>query len=66
MRKSANSLSSNGYSIEQSRVVLYGKDNTCRVYDEDNFGAGKLVMIKTIVLSGQAENLWTGQYDFII
>lgn len=55
-----------GYDIEPLRVILYGKDNNCRIYDENNFGAGKLAMIKAIVLSGQAENLWAGQYDFIV
>lgn len=55
-----------GYSIEQSQVVLYGKDNTCRVYDTVNVGYERLVMIKAVVLSGQAENLWAGQYDFIV
>lgn len=68
MRKTVNSLNSkvSGYSIEQSRVVLYGKDNTCRIYNTVNVGYERLVMIKAIVLSGQAENLWTGQYDFIV
>lgn len=68
MKKAPNSLNSkvSGYSIEQSRVILYGKDNTCRVYDTVNVGYEKLAMIKAVVLSGQAENLWAGQYDFIV
>ena len=68
MRKTVNSLNSKviGYSIEQSRVILYGKDNTCRVYDIAKVGYERLAMIKAVVLSGQAENLWAGQYDFIV
>lgn len=55
-----------GYSIEQSRVILYGKDNNCRIYEIANVGYERLAMIKAVVLSGQAENLWAGQYDFIV
>lgn len=57
MRKTTNSLNSKviGYDIEPLRVILYGKDNTCRVYDIDNFGAEKLAMIKAAVLFGQVK-----------
>lgn len=49
-----------GYIIEPSRVILYGKDNTCRVY-----GYEKLAMIKVVVLSGQVEMLWEKQYEIV-
>lgn len=68
MRKTANSSTSKviGYDIEPSRVVLYGKDDTRCIYDEDNFGAGKLAMIKAFVLSGLADALWNSHVDFIV
>ena len=55
-----------GYSIEPSRVILFGKNNTCRVYDSTNFSAYQLAMIKAVVLSGQIDMLWNGQYKFIV
>lgn len=54
-----------GYSIEPSRVILYGKDNTCRIYDTANVGYEKLAMIKVVVLSGQVEMLWEKQYEIV-
>ena len=55
-----------GYSIEPSRIILFGMNNTCRVYDSANFNAYQLAMIKAVVLSGQVDMLWNGQYKFVV
>lgn len=67
MKKAAFSPNSKviGYDIATSCVILYGKDGTKRIYDIANFGSEKLAMIRTVVLSGQVEELWRGQYRFV-